>query len=113
MPTTDQARIEAKMADELRTLVRKTKGEMPYPLPEGVLHAIEDWRFTDVVTRLQEHCDQLTLEHIEDREQLGATKPATVLSHFMEYLWLHGLLLEWRQLKEKFRAYNMRFTISR
>ena len=49
--TTDEKKVA--LSNELRNLVRKSKGHEEFMLPESVELAIKDWRYWDVPKYLQ------------------------------------------------------------
>ncbi|MEP6710736.1 MAG: hypothetical protein ABJA64_03370 [Candidatus Saccharibacteria bacterium] len=112
----DTEKMKVILAGELRNLVLETKSHaiLMYALPEAVEHALKDWRFDDVVNRLQDECDKLTKEHYEDLPFVGFEhNQSIVVDFFRQYIWLQGKLLKWKQLESKFIEAGIEFSVPR
>jgi len=108
--TTDE--IKVVLGNELRSLVRESKEHREFELPESVELAINDWRFWDVLKRLQEECDTVTRRLYE--EQIASPSGEPVDKHdFKEYVWLHQLLIKWKLLDEKFITAGIQYPLAR
>jgi hypothetical protein len=108
--TTDKTKVA--LSNDLRSLVRESKEHKEFALPQGVEHAINDWRFCDVPNRLREECDIVTRRLYEEQVDSPSGEPIDERD-FKEYVWLHKLLIEWKLLEEKFVSAGIQFAVAR
>ena len=107
--TTDEMKVV--LSNELRSLVRESKEHSEFRLPESVEYAINDWRFWDVLKRLQEECDTVTKKLYE--EQIASSGESFDERDYEKYVWLHQLLIKWKLLDEKFITSGIQYPLAR
>ena len=108
--TTDE--IKVVLSSELRSLVRESKEHSEFRLPESVEYAINDWRFWDVLKRLQEECDTVTMRLYEELNA-SSSGGSSDKDDFNECVWLHQLLIKWKLLDEKFITSGIQYPLAR
>ena len=108
--TTDE--IKVVLSSELRSLVRESKEHSEFRLPESVEYAINDWRFWDVLKRLQEECDTMTMMLYEELNA-SSSGESSDKDDFNECVWLHQLLIKWKLLDEKFTTSGIQYPLAR
>lgn len=108
--TTDEKKVA--LSNELRNLVRKSKGHEEFMLPESVELAIKDWRYWDVPKYLQKRCDELKQILSEGAVSTTGEEPHDENGN-KEYVWLRGLLIEWGLLDEKFVTSGIEYALPR
>ena len=98
-----------KLRDELRHLNLRTRQQGVFALPESVDYALNDQRFWDVQKLLQQRCDELRAELLEDT---SAGPRLCDDPRFNEYVWLQGPLVEWQLMELKFITAGVEFMLT-